>query len=46
MSKPKLIIVKPSDDKKTIYRNLILYLKQQGIKVVKDSKKIENKTTI
>ena len=37
MKKPKLLVVRPSDDRKTIYKNLIKYLKQQGIKVVKES---------
>ena len=38
MKKLKLLVVKPSDDKKTIYRNLIKYLEQQGIKIVKGDK--------
>ena len=38
MNKPKLLIVRPNDDKKIIYKNLILYLKHQGIKVVKEGK--------
>ena len=37
MKKLKLLVVRPSDDRKTIYKNLIKYLKQQGIKVVKES---------
>ena len=38
MKKLKLFVVRPSDDKKTIYKNLIKYLEQQGIRVVKESK--------
>ena len=38
MKKLKLFVVRPNDDKKTIYKNLTKYLKQQGIKVVKESK--------
>ena len=35
MKKLKLLVVKPSDDKKTIYKNLIKYLEQQGIRIIK-----------
>ena len=38
MKKLKLLVVKPSDDKKTIYKNLIKYLEQQDIKIVKGDK--------
>ena len=38
MKKLKLLVVKPSDDKKTIYKNLLKYLEQQGIKIVKVGK--------
>ena len=38
MRKLKLLVVKPHDDKKTIYKNLIKYLEQQGIRVVKGGK--------
>ena len=38
MKKLKLLVVRPSDDKKTIYKNLIKYLEQQGIRVVKGGK--------
>ena len=38
MKKPKLLVVKPSDDRKTIYKNLIKYLEQQGIRVTKGGK--------
>lgn len=38
MKKPKLFVVKPNDDKKTIYKKLVKYLEQQGIKVAKDGK--------
>ena len=34
MKKLKLLVVRPSDDRKIIYKNLIKYLKEQGIKVV------------
>ena len=46
MKKLKLLVVKPSDDKKTIYKNLIKYLEEQksrnelktinGIRYIKD----------
>ena len=32
MKKLKLLVAKPSDDRKTIYNNL--YLEQQGIKII------------
>jgi LPS O-antigen subunit length determinant protein (WzzB/FepE family) len=38
MKKLKLLVVRPSDDRKTIYKNLIRYLEQQGISVVKGGK--------
>ena len=38
MKKLKLLVVRPSDDRKTIYKNLIRYLEQQGIRVVKGGK--------
>ena len=38
MKKPKLLIVKSSDDKETIYKNLIKYLEQQGIKILRGGK--------
>ena len=38
MKKLKLLVVRPSDDKKTIYKNLVRYLEQQGIRVVKGGK--------
>ena len=38
MKKLKLLVVKPSDDRKTIYKNLIKYLEQQGIRVAKGGK--------
>ena len=38
MKKLKLFVVRPSDDKKTIYKNLIKYLEQQGIRVTKGGK--------
>ena len=38
MKKPKLLIVKPSDDKETIYKNLIKYLEQEGIKILRSGK--------
>ena len=37
MKKSKLLIVKPNDNKKTIYKNLVNYLKQQGIKIKRGS---------
>ena len=33
MKKLKLLVVRPNDDRKTIYKNLIKYLEQQGIRV-------------
>ena len=38
MKKLKLLVVRPSDDRKTIYKNLIRYLEQQGIRIVKGGK--------
>ena len=38
MKKLKLLVVRPSDDRKNIYKNLIRYLEQQGIRVVKGGK--------
>ena len=37
MKKPKLLIFRPDDNKKTIYKNLVNYLKQQGIRIKRDS---------
>ena len=41
MKKLKLLVVKPNDNKKTIYKNLIKYLERQGIKIVKGGKNEE-----
>jgi PleD family two-component response regulator len=38
MKKLKLLVVRPIDDSKTIYKNLIKYLEQQGIRIVKGGK--------
>ena len=38
MKKLKLLVVRPSDDSKTIYKNLIKYLEQQGIRIVNGGK--------
>ena len=38
MKKLKLLVVRPSDNKKTIYKNLIKYLDQQGIKIISGGK--------
>jgi hypothetical protein len=38
MKKLKLLVVKPHDDRKTIYKNLIKYLDQQGIKIISGGK--------
>ena len=38
MKKLKLLVVRPSDDRKTIYKNLIKYLEQQGIRITKGGK--------
>ena len=38
MRKLKLLVVKPQDDRKTIYKNLIKYLSQQGIKIISGGK--------
>jgi len=35
MKKLKLLVFKPNDNRKTIYKNLIKYLEQQGIRIVK-----------
>ncbi|MDB2503409.1 hypothetical protein N9X43_02090 [Gammaproteobacteria bacterium] len=35
MNKLKLLIIKPNDKKETIYKNLIKYLEQQGIRILK-----------
>ncbi len=37
MKKPKLLIVRPDDSKKIIYKNLVNYLKQQGIRIKRGS---------
>ena len=41
MKKLKLLVVKPNDNKKTIIKNLIKYLEQQGIKIIKGGKNEE-----
>ena len=38
MKKLRLLVVKPNDNRKIIYKNLIKYLEEQGIKVVKGGK--------
>ena len=38
MKKLKLLVFRPNDDRKTIYKNLIKYLEQQGIRIVKGGK--------
>ena len=38
MKKLKLLVVRPSDDRKTIYKNLIRYFEQQGIRVIRGGK--------
>ena len=38
MKKLKLLVVKPSDDRKTIYKNLIKYLEHRGIRIVRGGK--------
>ena len=38
MKKLKLLVVRPNDDRKTIYKNLIRYLEHQGIRVRKGGK--------
>jgi hypothetical protein len=38
MKKMKLLVVRPSDDRKTIYKNLIKYLEHQGIRIIKGGK--------
>ena len=38
MKKLKLLVVRPNDDRKTIYKNLIRYLEHQGIRVIKGGK--------
>jgi hypothetical protein len=38
MKKLKLLVVKPNDNRKTIYKNLIKYLEQHDIKIKKGGK--------
>ena len=38
MKKMKVLVVRPSDHRKTIYKNLIKYLEQQGIRIIKGGK--------
>ena len=38
MNKKELLIVRPSDSKEKIYKNLVLYLQKQGFKIVKRDK--------
>ena len=38
MKKLKLFVVKPHDNRKTIYKNLIKYLGQQGIRIISGDK--------
>ena len=38
MKKLKLLVVKPNDDRKTIYKNLIKYLEHRGIRIVRGGK--------
>ena len=38
MKKIELFAVKPSDDRKEIYKNLIKYLEKQGIKIRREGK--------
>ena len=38
MKKLKLLVVKPNDDRKTIYKNLIKYLEHWGIRIVRGGK--------
>ncbi len=39
MKKLKLFVVSPSDTKEEVQKKLIEYLKQQGIKIIKEEKK-------
>jgi hypothetical protein len=38
MKKLKLFVVTPDNSKDSIYKNLVIYLKKQGIKVKKNGK--------
>ena len=38
MKKLKIFVVRPIDDRKTIYKNLIKYLVDQGIEIKKGGK--------
>ena len=38
VKKLKLLIIKPNDEKESIYKNLTKYIEQQGIKITKGGK--------
>ena len=38
MKKAKLFVVKPSDNRKNVYKNFITYLERQGIKIQRGGK--------
>ena len=42
MKKLNLFVVRPSDTKEEVQKKLIKYLKQQGIKIVKEDKNEKN----
>ena len=42
MKKLDLLVVRPSDTKEEVQRKFVKYLKQQGIKIVKEGKNEKN----
>ena len=42
MKKLNLIVVRPSDTREEVKRNIVEYLKQQGVEVVKEEKNEKN----
>ena len=42
MKKINLFVVRPSDTREEVQKKLLEYLKQQGIKIVKESKNEKN----
>ena len=43
MKKLNLFVVRPTDKKEDVYRKLTDYLKQQGIKIIKEDSDEKNK---
>ena len=42
MKKLNLFVVRPSDNREEVYEKFVQYLKQQGIKIVKEDKNEKN----